>query len=126
MRVAFCLLPQPSTFNSQPRERGLRVSEPLNLRLRDVSLEAMQLVIRGAKGGKDRVVPIPCSVAEDLHQQIEAARATCHRDRNHQIPVALPHHLAVKYPQAPFDGNWAWLFPAHVVCLDPRVTDAEF
>ena len=35
---------------------GLRVSEPLNLRLRDVMLSEMKLVIRGAKGGKDRGV----------------------------------------------------------------------
>lgn len=100
---------------------GLRVSEPLNMRVRDVNLEGMQLVIRGAKGGKDRIVPIPCSVAEELRQQLETARGTWKRDKNNQIPVALPHRLAVKYPQAAFDWNWAWVFPAHAVCNDPRM-----
>src|ERR1700722_2911876 len=45
---------------------GLRVSEPLNLRIKDVNLEAAQLTIRAGKGGKDRVVAIPCSTLEDL------------------------------------------------------------
>jgi integron integrase len=99
---------------------GFRVSEPLNLRVRDVNLEAMQLVVRGAKGGKDRIVPIPCSVAEELRQQLEAARGTWKRDQNNHIPVALPHQLAVKYPQAPYEWPWAWVFPAARPCADPR------
>ena len=36
---------------------GLRVTEPLGLRIKDVDLESSQLVIRAAKGGKDRVTP---------------------------------------------------------------------
>ena len=99
---------------------GLRVTEPLNLRVKDVRLEAMQLVIRAAKGGKDRVVPLPCAVAEDLREQLETARAVWQRDQHHQIPVALPHLLAVKYPAAQFDWPFAWVFPARDLCLDPR------
>ncbi len=41
---------------------GLRVTEPLNLRIKDVSLEGRRLCIRGAKGGNDRVVPLPPSL----------------------------------------------------------------
>jgi site-specific recombinase XerD len=85
-----------------------------------VHLEALQFVIRAAKGGKDRTAPIPCSAAEDLRQQMEAARAVWKRDQNHKIPVALPHQLAVKYPQAQFEWSWAWVFPARDPCTDPR------
>jgi len=99
---------------------GLRVSEPLNLRVRDVNLETMQLTIRAAKGGKDRIVAIPRSAAEDLRMQLRAARATWQRDQNNQVPVALPHRLAAKYPRAQFDLNWAWVFPADQTCADPR------
>ena len=53
---------------------GLRVTEPLSLRVKDVDLESSQFIIRAAKGGKDRVVAIPCSALEDLRQQIESAR----------------------------------------------------
>ena len=91
---------------------GLRVSEPLNLRIKDVRLELAQLTLRGAKGGKDRVVAIPCSVLEDVREQVESARGVWKRDQVNQLPVALPHQLAVKYPRAAFEWNWAWLFPA--------------
>ena len=99
---------------------GLRVTEPLSLRLKDVALESMQLTIRAAKGGKDRVVAMPCSVVEDLRAQVEAARVIWKQDQLKQVPLALPHQLAAKYPQAQFDWNWAWLFPAPEPCLAPR------
>ena len=35
---------------------GLRVTEPLNLRIKDVDVASARLIIRAAKGGKDRVV----------------------------------------------------------------------
>ena len=37
---------------------GLRVSEPLELRLKDVDMAGHRLVIRGAKGGKDLHNPV--------------------------------------------------------------------
>jgi len=37
---------------------GLRVTEPLNLRIKDLNLEGGVLSIPGAKGGKDRVVSL--------------------------------------------------------------------
>lgn len=99
---------------------GLRVCEPLNLRVRDVDLKSSQLVIRAAKGGKDRVVAIPCSVLDEMRQQIESARAINKLDQMAKVPITLPHQLATKYPRAQFDWNWAWVFPAAQTCLHPR------
>ena len=88
--------------------------------VKDVDLEGGQLIIRSAKGGKDRVVSIPGSVRADLREQIEAARILWKRDQLNQTPVALPHQLAAKYPKARFEWNWAWVFPASQPCVDPR------
>ena len=100
---------------------GLRVSEPLNLRIKDVRLSDSQLVIRGAKGGKDRVVPIPCALMPHIKTQIAAARCQWERMVNQRnVPVALPGALARKYPRAPFAWQWFWLFPASTPCLHPR------
>jgi integrase/recombinase XerD len=41
---------------------GLRVSEPLNLRIKDVDLQQSRLCIRGAKGGNDRMVALPATL----------------------------------------------------------------
>lgn len=99
---------------------GLRVSEPLNLRLKDVLLTESKLVIRAAKGGKDRFVSLPCCLVAEMRAQMEFAKGVAERDRTAQVPVALPGLLAKKYPHWQFSAKWAWVFPSHKPCLHPR------
>jgi len=99
---------------------GLRVSEPLNLRIKDVDLSSSKLIIRGAKGGKDRVVMLPCSLTAQLQTQMKHARAIWERDQVAGLPVEVPGELARKYPRAPHSWQWAWLFPSRTSCLHPR------
>lgn len=99
---------------------GLRVSEPLNLRVKDVSFEDSRLFILGAKGRKDRVVALPCAVVEELRGQMVYARTLWQRDQSMRVPVEMPHQLAAKYPEYQFAWPWAWVFPAHQPCRHPR------
>ncbi|HWH71648.1 MAG TPA: tyrosine-type recombinase/integrase [Candidatus Sulfotelmatobacter sp.] len=99
---------------------GLRVSEPLNLRIKDVNLEQARLVIRGAKGGKDRVVSLPPSLKAEMERQRSRAYSVWQEDRKNAIPVALPNQLARKYPEYQSAWPWAWLFPAQQPCRHPR------
>ena len=99
---------------------GLRVTEPLNLRLADVLLSESKLVIRAAKGGKDRDVAIPCSLTGELMAQVAIGKAVSESDRLNRIPVKLPGLLASKYPHWQWSPKWAWLFPSHQPCADPR------
>ena len=99
---------------------GLRVSEPLNLRIKDVNRERSSLCVRGAKGGKDRVVALPCSLSAEVAQQINFAQAVWQRDGQNRIPVMLPQQLARKYPEYQYAWPWAWLFPAHHPSRHPR------
>jgi len=99
---------------------GLRVSEPLNLRIRDVALDNSLLVIRGAKGDKDRVVALPCSLAEPIRAQMAVAGLTWQQDKAAGLPVKLPNRVAQKYPAAQFSRQWAYLFPLRHPCRDPR------
>ena len=100
---------------------GMRVSEPLELRIKDVLWGEGQVVVRGAKGGKDRRVPIPRSCAEPLKAQIERARGLWEWDRKHhpEVGVSLPDRLGVKFPSAPFNWQWFWVFPAAAHCQEP-------
>jgi integrase len=95
---------------------GLRVSEPLNLRVKDVLLADSKLVLCGAKGGKDRFVSIPCSLVPELRAQLEFAKSVAEKDRLARLPVKLPGMLAMKYPHWQFSPKWAFLFPAHRPC----------
>lgn len=99
---------------------GLRVTEPLGLRIRDVELAGSRLIIRRAKGGKDRMVALPCSLARELAAQIEVARLTWQRDVAAGVPIKLPSRMEKKYPRAESSWNWAWLFPQAAPCRDPR------
>ena len=99
---------------------GLRLCEPLNLRIKDLNLDRQHLCIRGAKGGGDRMVPLPLSLIPELSRQIEVARGVWRIDLHNRTPLMLPHRLAKKYPEYQFSWGWAWLFPAHYPCRDPR------
>lgn len=99
---------------------GLRVSEPLNLRVKDVLLSESKLVIRGAKGGKDRFVSLPCSLVPELAAQLAFAKSVGEQDRLNRVPVALPGLLATKYPHWQFSPKWAFLFPSRTTCEHPR------
>lgn len=107
---------------------GLRVSEPLELRVKDVLWDEGpqgHLLLRGAKGGKDRRVPIPRVCAAPLRQQLDRAQALWAWDQRTEpaVGVPLPFALARKYPRGPFQWPWYWVFPAQGPCRDPRSGD---
>ena len=99
---------------------GLRVSEPLNLRIKDIDLKQRRLYVHQAKGNKGRVVLFPDCLTPALQRQLEVAKAHATQDEARRIPVALPGLLAKKYPYASYQQRWAWLFPSHTTCRDPR------
>lgn len=99
---------------------GLRVSEPLNLRVKDVLLAESRLIIRAGKGAKDRVVALPCALAGEIKTQLAYARGVWERDAAAQMAVKLPGLLGTKYPHWRFAWKWAFLFPSHQPCEDPR------
>lgn len=99
---------------------GLRVSEPLALRVKDLDLANSQVRIIEAKNRKDRVVKLPCSIVEELRGQLDFARAIWKRDVEAKLPVVLPHQLARKYPAYQFAWSWAWVFPMRNACRHPR------
>lgn len=99
---------------------GLRVTEPLELRLKDVWLGEGRLAVRGAKGGKDRVVELPVSLREAMAGQVRLAQAVWRGDVAAKLPVAMPGLLARKSPRLALTQGWAWVFPAHSAMNHPR------
>jgi len=92
---------------------GLRLLECLRLRVKDLDLERGEIVVRDGKGRKDRVTMLPRSLAADLRAQLARARALHMSDLASGFgAVALPDALARKYPGAPREWGWQWVFPA--------------
>jgi integron integrase len=100
---------------------GMRLMEGMRLRVKDVDFDRHVIIVREAKGNKDRVVMLPRSLAPALRQQMMAARALWQADRQAQrAGVQVPDALEVKYPRLGQTWGWCWLFPSPTLSVDPR------
>jgi integron integrase len=100
---------------------GLRLQECLELRVKDVDFARNQIVVRRGKGQKDRRTMLPVSVKEGLTAHLHEVRAQHTRDlATGGGRVVLPDALARKYPNAPTDWQWQFVFPAARICRDER------
>jgi site-specific recombinase XerD len=77
--------------------------------------------VREGKGAKDRVVPLPQRYRESLRNQIDTALAMHREDvaQGHG-EVFMPAALARKYPTAPREPGWQFVFPSGKLSVDPR------
>lgn len=92
---------------------GMRKSEALGLRVNDIDLENKIIYIRHAKGCKDRIAVIPDSLIPKLSQQLEKVKNLFERDTRKKFNgVILPESIAAKTPEASFELQWQYLFPA--------------
>ncbi len=92
---------------------GLRLTECVRLRVKDVDLYRSQIVVRDGKGAKDRVTLLPDRVRSPLAQHLERVRQLHNRDLERGLgSVELPFALGTKYPNADREWGWQWLFPA--------------
>lgn len=100
---------------------GLRLMESVRLRVKDLDFGHRALFVRHGKGGKDRVVTLPDELIEPLRRQLEHRRNLFEQDRMAGVAsVYLPDALARKYPNAPTEWGWQYVFPASRVGTDPR------
>jgi len=92
---------------------GMRVSEALTLRVKDVDFGYNEIVIRDAKGQVDRRTVLPRSLHEKLRAHLERVRRLHEKDVAEGAgQVVLPDALSVKYPNAGRQWGWQWVFPA--------------
>ena len=100
---------------------GLRVTEALRLRVKDIDFAHREITVRDGKGGKDRRTPLPQRLHESLHNQVGRALRTHADDLGAGYgAVWLPHALAVKYRNAATSPGWQYVFPAQNRSTDPR------
>lgn len=100
---------------------GMRLMEGLRLRIKDVDFDRRVIVVRDGKGGKDRVVMLPHSLAPALKAQLLHARVVWDADaKAGRGGVETPHALEAKYPKVGSTWAWFWLFPSPTLSIDPR------
>lgn len=100
---------------------GLRLLECLRLRVKDVDFHYKQLVVRDAKGQKDRVTMLPNSLIDPLRTHLARVRVLHENDLREGFGhVHLPGALAAKYPSADREWGWQYVFPSSRRSIDPR------
>ena len=100
---------------------GLRMSEVLNLRIKDIDMGFNKIYVWDSKSLKDRVVPLPLKLKQRLEVQIEAVSELHKKDIfNGHGTVYMPFALEKKYPKSKNETKWQFLFPMNNVSRDPR------
>ena len=100
---------------------GMRLTEGLRLRVKDVDFAHNTIIVREGKGGKDRALMLPQSLIQGLRAQLARAHALWLADRAAGQPsVEMPDAFARKYPQGGATGAWFWVFPQDTLTRDPR------
>ena len=100
---------------------GMRLMEGLQLRVKDVDFERLEVIVRHGKGGKDRVTMLPQGLVGPLQAHLLKVRALHERDLEEGFgEVWLPDALDRKFRGAAKQWGWQWIFPSHLRSADPR------
>jgi len=99
---------------------GLRLDECTRLRVQDCDFERGVINVRAGKGGKDRGTTLPRSAETLLRAHLAKVHRLFLEDlRRGMGGVPLPGALAVKFPSAPYEWGWQWVFPSRRPYVDP-------
>lgn len=103
---------------------GLRLMEAVRLRVKDIDFERREIIIREAKGGKDRVTMLPVSLRQSLQSHLQKVRVLHQADLKEGYgKVELPFALERKYPLAAREWGWQYVFPSVKLSRDPRTRE---
>ncbi len=101
---------------------GLRRTEAVRLRIKDIDFDHQQLQIWNGKGYHHRLTTLAPELAPLLQGQIERVRIQLKEDSQHPnyAGVWMPDALARKYHQACKTVGWQYLFPSARLSIDPQ------
>jgi len=92
---------------------GMRISEGLSLRVKDIDFDMQNIIVRDGKGEKDRVTLLPVSIVPDLRNQIDSVKKLHDENKRRGYgETTLPYALKEKYPNAAGDFRWQYVFPS--------------
>jgi integron integrase len=121
LRILNCIRGECRLIGQLLYGAGLRVSEGLRLRVKDIDLERGVVQVRDAKGLKDRVTMLPMVLNKPLIDLIEHRRLIHIADlKSGHGRVYLPEALSRKYPTANRELGWQYIFCSRSLSQDPR------
>ena len=103
---------------------GMRILEALRLRVKDIDFERKEILIRDAKGFKDRVTMLPLALVAPLKTHLERVKQLHQNDLNDGVgAVYMPQALGLKFPYGARDWIWQYVFPSGNMSQDPHANN---
>lgn len=101
---------------------GLRRIELVRLRVSDIDFDQLSIRIWNGKGFKHRLTTLAPELSHSLRRQIMLVKQLLDEDRKNENydGVWMPNALAKKYPSAPKELGWQYLFPSNKLSVDPQ------
>ncbi|NTW48270.1 MAG: integron integrase [Chlorobiales bacterium] len=100
---------------------GLRLMECLRLRVQDIDFSRNEIMVRDGKGSKDRITMLPESLKKPLAEHLQKVKRIHDKDLSDGWGrVLLPNALDRKYPNAPAEWRWQWVFPQENRWKNPK------
>lgn len=120
-KLLICLDGTPWLLGQILYGAGLRLTECLRLRVKDIDYGYKEIVVRDGKGSVDRPTPLPEIIIEPMKRHLQKIKQLHERDLSEGFgTVYLPHALARKYINANREWYWQYVFPAGRLSIDPR------
>jgi len=103
---------------------GLRLSECMKLKINNFNFDYNVLTVHDGKGKKDRTVPLPESIKEELKRHIDNVITLHQKDiRDGYAGAFMPGILEKKYRYAGKELTWQWFFPAKKLTYVPETNE---
>jgi integron integrase len=100
---------------------GLRMSEVQNIRIKDIDFGFDKIYVWDGKSLKDRTLPLPMKIKDELKIQVEKVRELHQKDlKDGYGSVYIPYAFERKFPKAKFETKWQYIFPMNTIATDPR------
>ena len=100
---------------------GMRLMECVRLRIKDVDFQRRMITVFNGKGMKDRMVPLPKRFSGGLQLHLTGLKEQFEGDLANGVgDVYLPEALVRKYPNAPREWAWQYVFPSSNLSQDPK------
>jgi integron integrase len=98
---------------------GLRLMECVQLRIKDIDIDRLEIVVRRGKGNKDRRTPLPESYVPSLQRVLKEREKTFRRDQKARVATTgIDESLLRKYPNADREWSWQYLLAASRTLVD--------
>ena len=99
---------------------GLRLFECINLRVNNFNFDAGMLTVHDGKGKKDRTLPLPESLLEELKEHLRRVKNLHRKDLARCYDgVFMFDSIEKKYKNCAKDLIWQWFFPAKQLTTVP-------